>query len=103
MSIKTKQNSLGEAIKKARKEMGLSQREFADYLQISDKAVSSYEVGRATPNFDMLRKIGRVVHKPITYFDDDYDEDDIDLQIKLKTIERELLEIKKILRKKNRS
>lgn len=92
--------NLSALIRKARKEIGLSQRDFAKHLQISDKTVSSYEVGRAMPTFDMLRKISRVVNKPISYFDADSQSDDVDLQIKLQIIERELLEIKKILLKK---
>lgn len=95
-----KKNNIGETIKKARKEIGMSQREFADVLEVSDKTVSSYEVGRAVPSFDMVRKMSKVLHKPISYFDDEDVSDDIDLQLRLNTIERELLEIKKLLKKR---
>ena len=91
---------MGEAIKRARKEIGLSQKQFAEQLQVSDKTVSSYEVGRATPSFNTVRQISHISHKPISYFDAEAQDDDIDLQIKIKIIERELLEIKKILLKK---
>lgn len=101
--MSTKENTIsniGDAIKRARREIGLSQKEFAQHLEVSDKTVSSYEVGRATPSFDTIKRISRIVHKPISYFDEESNEDDIDLQIKIKIIERELLEIKKILLKK---
>ncbi len=91
---------VGKRIKKARKEMGISQKQLAGYLRVSDKAVSSYEVGRTTPSFETIKKIGKIVHKPIAYFDKDLDINDLDLQIKIKTVERELLEIKKLLKKK---
>ncbi len=93
---------LGKVIQRARKEIGLSQKEFADQLHISDKTISSYEVGRALPGFDVLKKMGKVLNKPITYFDADHTSDSVDLQIKLLTIERELLEIKALLKKQGK-
>ncbi len=100
MSNIKKNLSVGSRIKKARKEMGFSQKQLAGYLRVSDKAVSSYEIGRTTPSFETIKKIGKIVHKPINYFDKDSDPKDLDLQIKIKTIEKELLEIKKLLKKK---
>jgi len=93
---------LGKVIQKARKELGLSQKEFADQLHVSDKTISSYEVGRALPGFDVLKKMGKVLNKPITYFDVEFTSDSVDLQIKLLTIEKELLEIKEILNKQKK-
>ncbi len=98
-SIKSKLG-VGNRIKKARKEIGISQKQLAGYLRVSDKAVSSYEVGRTTPSFETIKKIGKIVHKPIAYFDKDSGINDLDLQIKIKTIEKELLEIKKLLKKR---
>ena len=94
--------SLGQKIKKSRREIGLSQRDLAQELKISDKTVSSYEVGRATPSFKTIRKISAIVHKPITYFDDGADTDELDLQVKIKTIEKELGEIKELLKKRTK-
>ncbi|MBP9815772.1 helix-turn-helix transcriptional regulator [Candidatus Woesebacteria bacterium] len=101
MSIKNQGRSIiGKAIRKARKEVGLSQRDFAEALNVSDKTVSSYEVGRAQPSFNMVKKMSIIFHKPLSYFDGEIEDDDLDLQIKLRIIERELLEIKRILKKK---
>jgi len=106
-NIKNKQSlslhdklNVGGRIKKARKEIGISQKQLAGQLRISDKAVSSYEVGRTTPSFATIKKISKLVHKPISYFDEDSDPQSLDLQIKIKTIEKELLEIKKLLKKR---
>jgi transcriptional regulator with XRE-family HTH domain len=93
---------IGKMIRKARKEIGLSQKDFANVLHVSDKTISSYEVGRAMPGFNTLLQISKVVQKPISYFDSDVEHEDIDLQIKLAVIEKELLEIKKILAKRNK-
>ena len=100
MSNIKKRLNVGGRIKKARKELGFSQKQLARRLRLSDKAISSYEVGRTTPSFATIKKISRVVHKPITYFDEDSNLNDLDLQIKIKTVEKELLEIKKLLKKK---
>jgi len=93
-------SDLGKSIKKARKGLGLSQKDFAEHLHISDKAVSSYEVGRAVPNFEMMKRIAKLLGKPIGYFDGDAEVSSVDLEIKLKIIEKELLEIKKLLKKR---
>ncbi len=92
--------TLGTTIKKARKELGLSQKEFAHILHVSDKTVSAYEVDRAMPGFDMMQKISTALNKPISYFDTSAEIEDLDLEIKLRTIEKELLEVKKLLKKR---
>ncbi len=91
---------IGERIKQARKEAALSQKELGDALMLSDKAVSAYEVGRAQPSLETLQKLSRITHKPISYFVDESDPDDFDLQIRIRKIENELLEIKKVLKKR---
>ncbi len=95
---------IGQIIKNARKEAGLSQREFAKALHVSDKTVSSYEVGRITPKFETIKQMSRVVDKPITYFDNDsgHTMDESELESNLKKIEMELIEIKKILQKRKK-
>lgn len=97
---KITQKSLGQAIRSARKEIGMSQKDFAEQLRVSDKTISSYEVDRASPSFNTLKKMGDVLNKPLSYFDVDATSDDIDLEIKLRVIEKELLEIKKLLKKR---
>jgi transcriptional regulator with XRE-family HTH domain len=91
---------IAEKIKRARKEAGLSQKDLALVLELSDKAVSSYEVGRATPSIQVLREISKVTYKPVGYFIDEAETDDVELHSKLQVIERELSEIKKLLAKR---
>jgi transcriptional regulator with XRE-family HTH domain len=100
MSNPKKYLSLGEKIKKARKEIGYSQKQFGEALQLSDKAISAYEVDRAEPTISTLKNISKITHRPASYFLEDSNTEDLDLQIKIKTIERELLEIKNLLKKR---
>lgn len=98
MSNKNKYSEeIGLLIRKARKEVGLSQKDFAVILNVSDKTVSSYEVGRSVPSIQVLGQMSKIVQKPIGYFTGTMTED-MDLQLKLNKIEGELLEIKKILK-----
>ena len=93
--IKTTLN-IGPRIKQARKDVGLSQKQLAATISVSDKAISSYEVGRATPPVDILREISAVTYKPVQYFlGEEFEE--IDVELKIKKIEQELLELKKLL------
>ncbi len=92
--------AIAAKIKRARKEAGLSQKQLGSSTGLSDKAISSYEVGRATPTVETLREISRVTYKPVTFFLEDNDPDELNVQMKIQVIERELQEIKKILQKK---
>ena len=102
MTTIKKSLTIGQKIKKARKEAGMSQEDLGRALGLTDKAVSTYEVGRASPSIDTLKEISKVTYKPITYFMSDGDPDDINLEVKMKIIERELTEIKEILRRKSK-
>ena len=53
-------------IKKARVTSGLSQKDLAKRLGVSDKTVSAYETGRAIPPTPTLAKIADIIHKPIS-------------------------------------
>lgn len=60
-----KQNkSLAKKIKKARKTANLSQKDLGKALKLSDKAISAYEVGRADPSVDVLKKISKITKTP---------------------------------------
>ncbi len=92
-------NEIGQRIKNARKSVGLSQKQLANVLKISDKAISSYEIGRTQPSFTTLKRISQAVQKSITYFDEGETDTKAELDIKLRIIEKELAEIKKLLQK----
>jgi transcriptional regulator with XRE-family HTH domain len=98
MSKPNWQTTLATKIKATRKLLGLSQREFGKLLKLSDKAVSTYEVGRAVPTVETLIELSQTASKPIGYFFEELTPD-LELQIKLKQIEKELLEAKQQMTK----
>jgi transcriptional regulator with XRE-family HTH domain len=95
---KTKKLSeLAIRIRNARREARLSQQALGDSIGVSDKSVSAYEQGRSVPPFDKLKKIAVNTNRPVSYFT----EDNIDaatITTKLLSIERELAEVKKLLK-----
>lgn len=95
-------SQLGERIKRARKEVGYSQKELGTQLKLSDKAVSAYEVGRAQPSLDTLQRIAKLTHCSLSFFLDEVDPDDVELQIKIKQIEQDLLEVKRLLQQRGK-
>lgn len=50
-----------ERLKEARKSKGLSQKEMAEKLFLSQQAYAKYEVGAAKPNTEMLTQIAAVL------------------------------------------
>lgn len=96
--MKHKAIEIGKKIKQARNSIGLSQDQLARFVNISDKAISSYEVGRTVPSRKILKKISTIIQKPLSYFDDSPLSKE-DLLIALKKIEVELAEVKKMLKK----
>jgi len=96
----TKMDKIAKKLRQARVEAALSQKDLADSLKLSDRTISAYEKGRAMPPLDTLQIISNLTHKSINYFlDEEIDDgDDLDLQVKLKKIEIELLQIKKALK-----
>ena len=47
----------GEIIRQLRTEHGLTQKQLAELINVSDKAVSKWETGTAKPGVEMIRKI----------------------------------------------
>jgi transcriptional regulator with XRE-family HTH domain len=86
---------LAERIRLARKEAGLSQIDLAQHVGISDKAISSYEVGRAIPPLDILKKISVATSKQMSFFFDEDPGNRVVLQ-KVDQMIEELNSIKKI-------
>lgn len=96
----TKMDKIPQKLRQARVEAALSQKELADALKLSDRTISAYEKGRAMPPLDTLQSISNLTHKSINYFlDEDIEtQEDLDMQVKIKKIEIELLNIKKALK-----
>jgi len=59
--------SLGNRIRTLRKELGLTQNEFAAKLGIHGRQLSRYEVDINTPSIDILRKIADLCEVSLDY------------------------------------
>lgn len=59
------ENKLGKVISNLRKEKGITQKDLADALSVSDKAVSRWECGNSRPDLEMMFEISK-------YFNVDY-------------------------------
>jgi len=55
-----KENKLGTIISTLRKEKDLTQKDLADKLNVSDKAVSRWETGGSSPDMDMIFRISKI-------------------------------------------
>lgn len=98
LSLKAR-TDLGRKIRIARMRIGMSQKELAHYLQVTDKSVSAYETGKITPPVGVLRKISTVVQQSITFFDTKARPKREDLLARIKVIEAELKEMKQLISK----
>jgi len=89
---------LAQRIRTARENARLSQHELGKGIGLSDKSISAYEKGRSQPPLENLRKIADATYHPLTYFTQE-DNDDAAIATKLLSIERELAEVKRLLKK----
>lgn len=97
---KSKQKALSELaqrIRTARRNAHLSQETLGKGIGLSDKSISAYEQGRSTPPIEKLKKIAEITSYPLTYFTHD-DIDEVTITTKLLSIERELAEVRKLLK-----
>lgn len=53
--------SVGENIKRIRKEKGLTQKQLGDMCGLADSAIRRYEGNRANPKFETLKKIANAL------------------------------------------
>ena len=54
-------NQIGQRIKQFRKQNGLTQEKLADYLGVTDKAVSKWECGLTAPDLALIMPLARVL------------------------------------------
>lgn len=54
----------GQAVAKRRHELGLTQRQLAEMLHVSDKAVSKWECGRGFPEFSIIGPLAKALDIP---------------------------------------
>lgn len=91
------QVTIADQIRKVRKAMGWSQRDMANKLALSDKAVSSYEVGRSSPTIETVQLLSKLTKRPVSYFFDTAAQEGLDLAFKLDKIQEELTAIRRYL------
>ena len=60
-------NDFGKTIVQLRKEKGLTQKELADKLNVSDKAVSRWETGEGFPDITMIPKLSAIFNVSSDY------------------------------------
>lgn len=91
--------TLGNRIKKLRKELNLSQKELADKLYVTDKALSSWENGRTEPDIDTLLKMSEIFNCNISYLIKGYTKrNDIETEIKIELSKKEYLNLKALFK-----
>jgi len=60
--------NLGQRIREAREDAGLTQEQLGERIQYSGVGVGHWERGRSRPSIDMLYKISKAVGKPLSFF-----------------------------------
>lgn len=80
-------NTIGEKISELRKQSGLSQKELADKLCVSNKTVSKWECGNGEPDIGMLKKLSEIFGISIDYLLDNemVEHEDVTEQIQPET------------------
>ena len=58
------EKNIGSLISNLRDEKGLTQKDLADKLNISDKAISKWETGTNLPSIEMIYKISTIFQVP---------------------------------------
>lgn len=70
-------------IKKLRTAKGLTQKQIADYLNVSQNAIYNWENGKREPNMDMQKKIAKFFDFPLyLLLDDNFELENVELEMK---------------------
>jgi repressor LexA len=62
------QNNIGERIRQAIKEAGLTQQKLADKLGITNPVINVWVTGKRIPTVDSIKKIAQATNKPYSFF-----------------------------------
>ena len=60
--------NLGNRIRTARRDAGMSQGQLAGALSTTQSAISLYEAGQRSVGIDMLLNVARILNRPLHYF-----------------------------------
>lgn len=97
LRMKKDTSILSKRIRQARINSHISQSELGKVIGVSDKSVSAYESGRAVPSFEKITQIAKATNHSMNYFTEK-DAQTVSLEQKLAAIEKELVEVKKLLK-----
>lgn len=59
---------LGQRIRAARRDAGMSQGQLASALNTTQSAISLYEAGQRSVGIDMLLNVAKILNRPLHYF-----------------------------------
>ena len=75
--METQKTCIGKRLKEARLAFGISQKKLGVLAGIDENSASSrmnqYEMGKHTPNFITLKRIGKILGYPVEFFYSDND------------------------------
>lgn len=77
-------NTIGQQIRKYRKEKGMTQKQLADLLDTTQQNLAQYENGKRNPKIETLKKIARALEIPLIELQDI----DSELEIKVPYAEK---------------
>ena len=60
--------NLGQRIRTARRDAGMSQGQLATALNTTQSAISLYEAGQRSVGIDMLLNVAKILNRPLHYF-----------------------------------
>lgn len=60
--------NLGNRVRTARRDAGMSQGQLATALSTTQSAISLYEAGQRSVGIDMLLNVARILNRPLHYF-----------------------------------
>lgn len=59
--------TIGENIRKIRKEKGLTQKQLGELCKINEVQIRQYELGKANPKIETINKIASALNEPLNY------------------------------------
>ena len=90
--------NIGEKIKKLRIANNMSQYDLGNKLFVSDKTISSWETNRTLPTIDLIVKICDIFNISLYYFIEEKNNNDIEMEVKIKTSDLENNRIKNLIK-----
>ena len=93
--------NIGEKIKKLRISNNMSQYDLGNKLFVSDKTISSWETNRTLPTINLIVKICDIFNVSLYNFIEEKNNNDFEMEIKIKTSDLENDRIKNLIKNKS--